>query len=140
MPSRAADDEVLRAGPTCWGTVLQLPDSWVEAVSTAQLPEEQPLRTALEVGLPLATQASMLMCVSMLLLCSQHKSTVQHTALRSVAGCLGWLLKTLLMCQHSDTACSNTSVSVLLPCACDIAGARGPSSIQNLPGHPSRAG
>lgn len=50
LPSRAADGEVLRAGPTSWGTVLQLPDSWVEAVSTAQLPEEQPLSTALEVG------------------------------------------------------------------------------------------
>lgn len=49
LPSRAAADEVLRAGPTSWGTVLQLPDSWVQAVSAAQLPEEQPLSTALEV-------------------------------------------------------------------------------------------
>lgn len=45
-----AGDEVLRAGPTAWGTVLQLPDSWAEAVSSAQLPDEQPLSTTLEVG------------------------------------------------------------------------------------------
>jgi hypothetical protein len=61
LPSRAAADEVLRAGPTSWGTVLQLPDSWVQAVSTAQLPEEQPLSTALEVRLSLVTQADMLL-------------------------------------------------------------------------------
>lgn len=49
LSSRAGDEE-LRAGPTPWGTVLQLPDSWVEVVSDAQLPDEQPLSTALEVS------------------------------------------------------------------------------------------
>lgn len=44
-------EEVLRAGPTPWGTVLQLPDSWVEAVRNAELPEDQPLNTPLEVRL-----------------------------------------------------------------------------------------
>jgi len=47
--SSRSGDEVLRAGPTPWGTVLQLPDSWVEAVRAAQLPQDQPLNTPLEV-------------------------------------------------------------------------------------------
>lgn len=44
------DDEQLRAGPTPWGTVLQLPASWAEAVASADLPDEHPLCTAIEVG------------------------------------------------------------------------------------------
>jgi hypothetical protein len=48
LSSRAGDEE-LRAGPTPWGTVLQLPASWAEAVASAELPDEQPLHTALEV-------------------------------------------------------------------------------------------
>lgn len=70
---------MLRAGPTSWGTVLQLPDSWVEAVSTAQLPEEQPLSTALEVGLSCHTGRHTSIEV-------QHASTVKHAAVRSIAG------------------------------------------------------
>lgn len=46
-----AGNEVLVAGPTAWGTELQLPDSWVEAIQAAQLPEEQPLMRPLEVSL-----------------------------------------------------------------------------------------
>jgi hypothetical protein len=44
-----AGNELLVAGPTAWGTELQLPDSWVEAIEAAQLPEEQPLMQSLEV-------------------------------------------------------------------------------------------
>uniref|UniRef100_A0A383WN22 CRAL-TRIO domain-containing protein n=1 Tax=Tetradesmus obliquus TaxID=3088 RepID=A0A383WN22_TETOB len=47
--SRGAGAELLVAGPTAWGTELQLPDSWVEAIQAAQLPEEQPLMQPLEV-------------------------------------------------------------------------------------------
>jgi hypothetical protein len=46
-----AGSELLVAGPTAWGTELQLPDSWVEAIQAAQLPEEQPLMQPLEVRL-----------------------------------------------------------------------------------------
>lgn len=48
LSSRAGEEE-LRAGPTPWGTVLELPASWAEAVASAELPDEEPLHTALEV-------------------------------------------------------------------------------------------
>lgn len=42
--------EVLVAGPIPWGTDLQLPDSWVRTITTATVPEDQPLHTPLEVS------------------------------------------------------------------------------------------
>ncbi|KAF6256638.1 hypothetical protein COO60DRAFT_92785 [Scenedesmus sp. NREL 46B-D3] len=47
--SRKPGNELLVAGPTAWGTELQLPGSWVEAIDAAQLPEEHPLTQPLEV-------------------------------------------------------------------------------------------
>lgn len=43
-----AGPEQMVAGPTPWGTELQLPDSWADAISTAQLPDDQPLHTPIE--------------------------------------------------------------------------------------------
>ncbi|KAF8061976.1 ODA7 [Scenedesmus sp. PABB004] len=49
LASSRTGPEELVAGPTPWGTELQLPDSWVEAIEAAALPESQPLLTALQV-------------------------------------------------------------------------------------------
>ena len=42
--------ESLLSGPTEWGTMLQLPQSWLDAMDEVELPEEDPLLTTLEVG------------------------------------------------------------------------------------------
>jgi hypothetical protein len=49
LASRSGGPAALCCGPTPWGTVLQLPDSWVGPVTAAVLPEEDPLGAHLEV-------------------------------------------------------------------------------------------
>eukprot|EP00775_Hariotina_reticulata_P005378 gene5378-5613_t len=50
LSSSRTGPEVLVAGPIPWGTDLQLPDSWVRTITTATVPQDQPLHTPLEVA------------------------------------------------------------------------------------------
>lgn len=62
----AAGAEVLVSGPICWDTDLQLPDSWVRAINSTDLPEEQPLLTRLEVSRQFNMLAGLPSCVGLL--------------------------------------------------------------------------
>jgi hypothetical protein len=51
VPNAPAGAEVLLSGPTLWGTQLQLPPGWADAVLAAEPPEDGLTLQDLQVGL-----------------------------------------------------------------------------------------